>query len=803
MLVITMQTHVNFSAIASLFGAAEQSGRTYLYEYEVYDLIRLSGSETPPDYLVLPRNSRPEKEEIARFPGEMVVVKVISPYILHKSDVGGVRIVKKTLEDVLSVVRRMYYEIPAAFVEVVHRGKLLPSPDLREKSREALLNYIGDSIVGVVLCRYMPPDSTEFGNELLVSLRHTREFGMILSAGLGGTDTELYAASFRKGQAVVAASAEMVDGEEFFHLFKRTISYKKLAGLTRGGQRVVTDEQLLECFAAFIALGRWFSPCNAEAPFVIDELEVNPFAFSNYLMMPLDGLCRFSRPVAQVQDRPVWKIDRLLHPETIAIAGVSSRGVNIGRIILQNIVEMGFSRENITLVHPTVSHIETWETIADIGAMPHKVDLLILAVSSAVIPEMVEKILSFDLAYGVVLVPGGFGDGTTRAGGLAEMLGGTAAQTSGPQGRPVFLGGNSLGILSHPGGYDALFIPESKLPRKKGAHRRKSAFISQSGAYMITRMSKLSFLDPAYAVSIGNQADLTAGDFLTFFKDVAGLEVIAFYMEGFADLDGLQFCRAVQAAVAAGKEVIFYKAGRTAEGKTAMSGHTASIAGDYMVCESCISQAGAIVAETFSDFEGLLRLSTALHHKKINGDRLAAVSNAGYEAVGIADNIIGEDYSLRMAQFLETTAAQLEELAVQAGLGSLVTVANPMDVTPMATEDVYAEVVKILLEDDAVDVVVIAIVPLTPILHTLPDEQIKEESPGDAKGIVGRIVSLDAKSAKPLVMVVDSGSLYDHLADALQENGLPVFRSADQAVRVLGKYVRQRISLAKRQYRQK
>ena len=47
-------------------------------------------------------------------------------------------------------------------------------------------------------------------------------------------------------------------------------------------------------------------------------------------------------------------------------------------------------------------------------------------------------------------------------------------------------------------------------------------------------------------------------------------------------------------AVLAGKDVIFYKAGRTPEGKTATSGHTASLAGDYMVCESCVSQAGGI-----------------------------------------------------------------------------------------------------------------------------------------------------------------------------------------------------------------
>jgi len=243
-----------------------------------------------------------------------------------------------------------------------------------------------------------------------------------------------------------------------------------------------------------------------------------------------------------------------------------------------------------------------------------------------------------------------------------------------------------------------------------------------------------------------------------------------------------------------GKEIIFYKAGRTAEGKTAMSGHTASIAGDYMVCESCIDQAGAFVAETFSEFEGLLRLSYSLHHKKINGNKLAAVSNAGYEAVGIADNIMGEDYSLQMAMYQGETVNSLDKVIAEAGLRSLVNIANPMDVTPMATEDVYTAVIKDLLDDENVDVVIVAIVPLTPLLHTLPDNHIAEDDVSADKNIVRQIVQLNNSSAKPLIMVVDSGSLYDHMATGLEESGLPVFRSADQAVRVLGKYVQTRLA---------
>ena len=44
---------------------------------------------------------------------------------------------------------------------------------------------------------------------------------MVISAGLGGTDTELYAERFRKGQAIVAALTAMTDGETFFRLFRQ------------------------------------------------------------------------------------------------------------------------------------------------------------------------------------------------------------------------------------------------------------------------------------------------------------------------------------------------------------------------------------------------------------------------------------------------------------------------------------------------------------------------------------------------------------------------------------------------------
>ena len=206
----------------------------------------------------------------------------------------------------------------------------------RGLSGPALQSAISRDVKGVLQVQFMPPDSDTFGHELIVGLRRTREFGMVLSAGLGGTDTELYAQRFRKGQAIVAASTELTDAESFFGLFRQTISYKKLAGLTRGQRRIVSDEQLIECFESFIAMANHYAPTNPDAPFIIEELEINPFAFTDYLMVPLDGMCRFSVPKAQAVGRPIAKIHNLLHPGRIGIVGVSATrcaGRGCGRLV--------------------------------------------------------------------------------------------------------------------------------------------------------------------------------------------------------------------------------------------------------------------------------------------------------------------------------------------------------------------------------------------------------------------------------------------------------------------------------------
>lgn len=789
----SIDLRIDFQAITDLFSRAAEEGRDCLFEYETYALLQHSGAETPPRTNLLAKGSRPSDEELVAMPGDRVVLKIVSSTLIHKTEVGGVKVVEKTPDRIRSAWRRMMYEVPETCAALIERHPQHATEAYQGVSGESLTKAISADIRGVLMVQFMPPDSEAFGNEMIVGIRNTREFGMVISAGLGGTDTELYAERFRKGQAIVAASTAMTNGDTFFELFRQTISYKKLAGLTRGQRRIVTNEQLIECFASLIAIANTYSPANPGAPFVIAELEINPFAFTDYLMVPLDGMCRFSRPVALPAPRPYRKIHHLLHPKTIGVIGVSTTRVNFGRIILNNILANGFPAADLRIIHPGLDDFQGIACVADIAALDHKLDLLVVAIGSDKVPELVDQIITHDAAETVMLIPGGMGEtheSQERAQGVVCKI--NAAHGEG-DGGPVFLGANCLGVVSHPGRYDTLFVPDAKLPRQRGGHKRNAAFVSQSGAFMITRLSKRPELDPAYMISVGNQNDLTLGDMVRYLKDAQDIDVIAVYAEGFKDLDGLSFSAAVREAVIAGKDLVFYKAGRTPEGKSATSGHTASLAGDYMVCESCVRQAGGMVAQNFSQFEDLLMLSQRLHAKEINGNRLAVLSGAGFEAVGMADNIQSDDYCMKMARFSSTAVEKMENLLVDKRLDHLVEVKNPLDLNPGADDEVHLLAAQYLAQDPGVDAVVMGLDPLSPAMRTLAECELQRYNFKDPGSIAAELPLLIAGLDKPVIGVVDGGRLYDPLVDVLMKQGVAVFRSSDRAVNALAMYIEGRL----------
>ena len=780
---------IDTDRIQDILAAAHADGRTSLYENECYGIQEAIGAQAAPANRLIPIGQRPTPADLEQLSGDKVVLKIVSPDITHKTDARGIRIVAREIGAVEAAFDLMLREVPEAYADYLenHEGEVPAA--LAGRRGRGLEQRVTDRIVGILLCSYVPPDSQGFATELFVGIRSTEEFGPIISAGLGGVEMEILARQTRKGAAVAIAPTGTIDGEQFFELFRSTLSFERLSGAMRGSRRLLDDSILIRCFQGFIDLANHFSAVNPDARFFLEEVEVNPYVASHGRMAPLDGVCRFSPARPLREQRPVDKLGSLLKPRSAAVIGVSDQKQNMGRIILGNMLKGGFDPTGLHVIHPASKTIDGVPCVASVKDLPGKVDLFVVAVGADQVTGVINELIEHDKANTVILIPGGIGEkqgSRVLEAGLMDRIRDCHLQQGGG---PLFLGGNSLGVISRPGRYDTMFIPDCKLPKSTGEDPSGLCFISQSGAFIISTLSDEPWLNPTYALSIGNQIDLTAGDLLAYIKDDPAIDVFAIYIEGFRPWDGHVFAAAVKQAVALGKDVVFYKAGRTCEGRSATAGHTASVAGDYAVCENAISQAGAFVASSFGEFTDFLRLTLPLRGKRARGNRLAAVSNAGYESVGMADSIRSHGTELLLPAFGARTEEAIAKILFDNRLDRLVDVKNPFDITPMAGDTAYADMMAEILADPGIDAAVVGIVPLTPALQTLPRGEGHQESIEDPGSIAKLLPRIAAASDKPLVAVVDAGNRFDPFAQMLKSGGLPVFRSADRAVRALCKWI--------------
>lgn len=759
--------------IRDIVARARAEGRDALTEVEGLGLLAAMGVEAPRHHFVKGSAEAAAllADGAAAFPGERAVVKVISPEILHKTEVGGVAIVPNNAPSVAEAIAAM----EAKF------------------TKERVDGYTVNEFV---------PYEPKIGHEMIVGYRFAKDFGPIVSFGPGGIYTEYLAKTFREGVANVFFSPATASRA----LVERELSRNAVRTLVAGGLRntkpAIDEARIVDAVWAFIQASSLLASAG------VTEFEVNPFVVSRGRdgkgrLVALDVLVKLGEiapasgkgelalgasgaVVNRLQSiRPVGKIDRLLHPRSAAIVGVSEKGMNNGRIILRNLLENGFERSRLYVVKPGLAEIDGCRCVPDIASLPEKVDLFVLVIPAAAAPGTIAELAELDKAESVIVIPGGLEEKSGTEGIVARMREALERSRSGGSGGPLLNGGNCLGVRSVPGKYNTLFIPEYKLPMPKG-EVAPVALISQSGAFAICRVSKHADLNPKYLVTCGNQMDVTIGDYLERLAEDREIELFAVYVEGFKPLDGEKTLRACKRIVDSGRSVVFYRAGRTAAGAAASASHTASIAGDYPVTKALMAGVGAVVAESLDEFDDALTTFSLLRGKKASGRRLGAMSSAGFECVAFADNL----GSLELARFSPETTPRLEKVFAKARISEIVDVHNPIDLTPMADDEAYEESFRAVLADPGVDCGVVGIVPLSAMINTLaasPSSHKEDVTRDDS--LAGRYGRLIKETEKPWVAVVDAGDLYDPLARELLARGVPTFRSADSALKMLNLWV--------------
>jgi len=734
--------------IVDIVTAARAAGRRRLLEPEGLAVLAAAGIEVPA-HVVLQPGTPVETRHLDGLPGARVVVKAVAESIAHKSDVGAVMIVERTVRAVERAITAMTARLAGQHVE----GFLL----------EAFI-----------------PHSEAIGGELLLALRWTPDFGPVVAVGAGGITAELLANDLRPGRELAIVSPELTPESELSSVLLTSTAVRLAAVPVRGQAPPFDLASLVGAVRRLGALGASLSEAE------IGEVEINPLV-AGATPIALDVLVRLGPGAAaasaspgRAAARPLHKLPRLLQPRSMAIAGVSG-GENIGRTILRNVLRDGFDPAAITVVKPGVASIDGCACVPDVASLPSKVDLFVVAVSATRAAEMVTEIADRDAAESVIVIPGGLEE---TAGGRdlgSAMRAAIARARARPGGGPLVNGGNCMGIRSTPGRYDTLFIPGSKLAEPSG-HPAPFALIAQSGGFVLSRLDRLAGLDPKYVITVGNQLDLTVGDHLANLADDRDIRVFGVYVEGFARLDGRRFLGAARAIRERGGVVVLYRGGRTRQGSDASASHTAAIAGDAAVTIALARGAGVVVAETLEAFDDLLRAFVLLDGRIARGRRLGAMTNAGFECVAIADNL----GMLDLARFDAGTRRRIADVLEAGGMGTIVDVHNPIDLTPMGGDAAFAAVAEAIIDSPSVDLAVVGDVPYTTTLQTLPASLDSGED-FTREGSVARLLHvLWARTSKPWVTVVDGGARYDPLARFLEAGGIPTFRTADSALRVLG-----------------
>ncbi len=787
----------DFKKIDAIFAKAEADGRRFLLEPEGYAMLKLAGVAVPRHKFV-PAGKKLSAADVAALKSPAgLVLKIVAPLIQHKTDVGGVAFVKASAPAANAAIKKMIAEVPGRFLawskahsDSAARGAAPAAAASSSSPAGLTAKDVAADIRGVLVCEQVAFEKFGFGSELLLGARNSREFGPVVTFGAGGVEVEYLGERLKEGTAAAMASAHLLAPKKILDHLSAAAVYDKLVKPFRGKPAPLKPVVLRETYARFQALTAHYSPFGPASRVVIEEIEVNPFVVRAGRLVPLDLLCRFSRDHVDVKNRPVAGIRPLLRPASIGVIGVSEK-MNLGHVILNNVIEMGFPKDRVYVVKPGLAEIEGCRCVPTVADLPETVDMFVLTLSAEQCEPVMRDLIAHDKARSVIIIAGGMGEKSGTQSIEKKIVDLLAESRKAGRPAPAVNGGNCLGIYSRPGSYDTTFIPRYKLRFPKTGIPGL-VYVSQSGAFMISRISRLQRFVPLYGISIGNQIDLRVSDYLRYLKDEPEAKVVALYIEGFKPGDAYPTAAAAREITRVpGRYVIAYKSGRSPEGRLATSSHTASVAGDYGICKAVLEEAGVIVADTIAEFESYLSGALMLGGKRWAGNRVVMMSTAGFESVIMSDNLrngTGSGGTLELAVYTDETKRKLEEALASLGIDKFQDVRNPLDTTPVADDTVFSACAQAVLEDPGVDCAVISVHPLTGSLQTIAPAEGHPQNVYDPSSVGPRLIEIFKATDKPFVVSIDAGVLYDPLADLLQEAGIPVFRDCDAAVKFLRKF---------------
>ncbi|MGO9661055.1 MAG: GNAT family N-acetyltransferase [Acidimicrobiales bacterium] len=400
-------------------------------------------------------------------------------------------------------------------------------------------------------------------------------------------------------------------------------------------------------------------------------------------------------------------MERLLRPRSVAVIGASRTRGTVGHELVRNLLNADFQGP-VYPVNPTATHIASLPCFPTIEAVPGEVDLAVVAVPAKSVPEVVQACGRKGVGALVVVSSHFAEDGAAGA-----QLEREVARLAHSYGMRV-VGPNCFGVLNTDPeiSMNATFAKDTPTAGHLG-------FASQSGGLGIAILAEANKrgIGLSSFVSMGNKADVSGNDLLSWWFEDDETAVALLYLESFGN--PRKFARLAR-QFSRSKPIVAVKGGRTAVGSRAASSHTAALASSDETVAALFRQTGVIRVDTIEELFDVAQVvgSQPLGH----GLRVAVLSNVGGPGVLAVDACVSN--GLQVPEFSAELQHQIAELCPRNG-----GVANPIDLGAEASAPMYESVLGLLLASDEVDAVM---VNFTPPLVTRKTEDI-------AKAIVAAV----------------------------------------------------------------
>jgi len=449
------------------------------------------------------------------------------------------------------------------------------------------------------------------------------------------------------------------------------------------------------------------------------------------------------------QKRKKNRLDALFRPQSVAVIGASRREGSIGREILRAIVEGGFSGK-VFPVNPNTDVVHSIKCYGSVGAIPDAVDMAVVVVPKQAVPRAIEQCAKKGVGAVVIITAGFKETGAEGAKREAQIL--QIARRHGMR----LVGPNCMGVQN---AEDAFRLNASFSRTFPWAG--PVAFLSQSGAMgeaILAHADRIQ-LGVTMFVSIGNRADVSTNDLLDYWEGIDEIRCVLLYLESFGNPRNFV---PIARRVSRTKAIVAVKAGRSEAGALAASSHTGALAGADVAVDAVLKDCGV---QRVRSVEALFDVGLALSRLPLpDGNCVAVLTNAGGPAILATDALIAS--GLKMAPLRTTTRAALKKALVPEA-----SVRNPIDMVAGAKAENYDQCLRLLLQDNTVDMVLVIFVP--PVTH-------------DPVPVARTVFAAARGSRKPVVTCFMSrDEVLADVARKTHQDWVPVYLYPESAVRAL------------------